>query len=177
MSTKAERGRRKRPWNDEMSRNGEWGRCVCSFSRLVIMVVASDSTIHRRYDPTVVQRTGVRGISKMGRATQGVRVMNLRGDDTVSAVAVRKAAVRVRCAVMAVPCARARVWAARSLCRRIVGTPRKPRCRDGSLIPPAQPTPRAGMRRRRSAGTSMNNLPRARLRRRVVWPLPGKSRR
>jgi DNA gyrase subunit A len=36
----------------------------------------------------MVQRTGVRGISKMGRATQGVRVMNLRGDDTVSAVAV-----------------------------------------------------------------------------------------
>jgi DNA gyrase subunit A len=36
----------------------------------------------------MVQRTGVRGISKMGRATQGVKVMNLRGDDTVSAVAV-----------------------------------------------------------------------------------------
>jgi DNA gyrase subunit A len=36
----------------------------------------------------MVQRTGVRGISKMGRATQGVRVMNLRGDDTVSAVAL-----------------------------------------------------------------------------------------
>jgi DNA gyrase subunit A len=36
----------------------------------------------------MVQRTGVRGISKMGRATQGVKVMNVRGDDTVSAVAV-----------------------------------------------------------------------------------------
>jgi DNA gyrase subunit A len=36
----------------------------------------------------MVQRTGVRGISKMGRSTQGVRVMNLRGDDTVSAVAL-----------------------------------------------------------------------------------------
>jgi DNA gyrase subunit A len=36
----------------------------------------------------MVQRTGVRGISKMGRPTQGVRVMNLRGDDIVSAVAL-----------------------------------------------------------------------------------------
>jgi DNA gyrase subunit A len=36
----------------------------------------------------MVQRTGVRGISRMGRATQGVKVMNVRGDDTVSAVAV-----------------------------------------------------------------------------------------
>ena len=36
----------------------------------------------------MVQRTGVRGISKMGRSTQGVKVMNLRGDDTVSAVAL-----------------------------------------------------------------------------------------
>jgi DNA gyrase subunit A len=36
----------------------------------------------------MVQRTGVRGISRMGRSTQGVKVMNLRGDDTVSAVAV-----------------------------------------------------------------------------------------
>jgi DNA gyrase subunit A len=36
----------------------------------------------------MVQRTGVRGISKMGRATQGVKVMNVRGEDTVSAVAV-----------------------------------------------------------------------------------------
>jgi DNA gyrase subunit A len=36
----------------------------------------------------MVQRTSVRGISKMGRATQGVKVMNLRGDDTVSAVAL-----------------------------------------------------------------------------------------
>ena len=30
----------------------------------------------------MVQRTSVRGISRMGRATQGVKVMNLRGDDT-----------------------------------------------------------------------------------------------
>jgi DNA gyrase subunit A len=36
----------------------------------------------------MVQRTSVRGISKMGRATQGVKVMNLRGDDAVSAVAL-----------------------------------------------------------------------------------------
>jgi DNA gyrase subunit A len=36
----------------------------------------------------MVQRTGVRGISRMGRSTQGVKVMNLRGDDTVSAVAL-----------------------------------------------------------------------------------------
>jgi DNA gyrase subunit A len=36
----------------------------------------------------MVQRTSVRGISRMGRATQGVKVMNLRGDDTVSAVAL-----------------------------------------------------------------------------------------
>jgi DNA gyrase subunit A len=36
----------------------------------------------------MVQRTGVRGISKMGRATQGVKVMNVRNGDTVSAVAV-----------------------------------------------------------------------------------------
>ena len=36
----------------------------------------------------MVQRTGVRGISRMGRSTQGVKVMNLRRDDTVSAVAL-----------------------------------------------------------------------------------------
>jgi DNA gyrase subunit A len=36
----------------------------------------------------MVQRTSVRGISRMGRATQGVRVMNVRGDDIVSAVAL-----------------------------------------------------------------------------------------
>ena len=30
----------------------------------------------------MVQRTSVRGISRMGRSTQGVKVMNLRGDDT-----------------------------------------------------------------------------------------------
>jgi DNA gyrase subunit A len=36
----------------------------------------------------MVQRTSVRGISRMGRPTQGVRVMNLRGDDIVSAVAL-----------------------------------------------------------------------------------------
>ena len=36
----------------------------------------------------MVQRTGVRGISRMGRSTQGVKLMNLRGDDTVSAVAL-----------------------------------------------------------------------------------------
>jgi DNA gyrase subunit A len=35
----------------------------------------------------MVQRTGVRGISKLGRATQGVKVMNVRDDDRVSAVA------------------------------------------------------------------------------------------
>jgi DNA gyrase subunit A len=36
----------------------------------------------------MVQRTQASGISKMGRATQGVRVMNLRDDDRVSAVAL-----------------------------------------------------------------------------------------
>jgi DNA gyrase subunit A len=36
----------------------------------------------------MVQRTSVNGISQMGRATQGVRVMNLREDDRVSAVAL-----------------------------------------------------------------------------------------
>jgi DNA gyrase subunit A len=36
----------------------------------------------------MVQRTGVRGISKQGRPAQGVRVMNLREDDRVSAVAL-----------------------------------------------------------------------------------------
>jgi DNA gyrase subunit A len=36
----------------------------------------------------MVQRTKAGGISQMGRATQGVRVMNLRDDDTVSAVAL-----------------------------------------------------------------------------------------
>jgi DNA gyrase subunit A len=36
----------------------------------------------------MVQRTSVRGISKQGRPAQGVRVMNLREDDVVSAVAL-----------------------------------------------------------------------------------------
>jgi DNA gyrase subunit A len=36
----------------------------------------------------MVQRTGVKGISLYGRASQGVRVMNIRDDDLVSAVAV-----------------------------------------------------------------------------------------
>ena len=36
----------------------------------------------------MVQRTSVKGISQMGRATQGVRVMNLAEDDRVSAVAL-----------------------------------------------------------------------------------------
>ena len=36
----------------------------------------------------MVQRTGVRGISKQGRPAQGVRLMNLRDDDCVSAVAL-----------------------------------------------------------------------------------------
>ena len=36
----------------------------------------------------MVQRTGVKGISKQGRPAQGVRVMNLREDDQVSAVAL-----------------------------------------------------------------------------------------
>src|ERR671927_1884933 len=36
----------------------------------------------------MVQRTGVRGISRQGRPAQGVRVMNVRDDDLVSAVAV-----------------------------------------------------------------------------------------
>jgi DNA gyrase subunit A len=36
----------------------------------------------------MVQRTSVKGISKQGRPAQGVRVMNLRDDDIVSAVAL-----------------------------------------------------------------------------------------
>ncbi len=36
----------------------------------------------------MVQRTSVRGINKYGRASQGVRVMNIRDDDQVSAVAL-----------------------------------------------------------------------------------------
>jgi DNA gyrase subunit A len=36
----------------------------------------------------MVQRTSVRGISSMGRSTTGVKVMNIRDDDTVSAVAL-----------------------------------------------------------------------------------------
>jgi DNA gyrase subunit A len=36
----------------------------------------------------MVQRTSVRGISKQGRPAQGVRVMNLREEDMVSAVAL-----------------------------------------------------------------------------------------
>jgi DNA gyrase subunit A len=36
----------------------------------------------------MVQRTSVRGINRYGRTSQGVRVMNLREDDTVSAVAL-----------------------------------------------------------------------------------------
>jgi DNA gyrase subunit A len=36
----------------------------------------------------MVQRTSVRGINRYGRAAQGVRVMNLRDGDEVSAVAL-----------------------------------------------------------------------------------------
>jgi DNA gyrase subunit A len=36
----------------------------------------------------MVQRTSVRGISRYGRASQGVRLMNLKGEDTVSAMAL-----------------------------------------------------------------------------------------
>jgi DNA gyrase subunit A len=36
----------------------------------------------------MVQRTGVQGISQMGRSTQGVKVMNIKDDDRVSAVAL-----------------------------------------------------------------------------------------
>jgi DNA gyrase subunit A len=36
----------------------------------------------------MVQRTGVKGISRYGRAAQGVKVMNVREDDLVSAVAL-----------------------------------------------------------------------------------------
>jgi len=36
----------------------------------------------------MVQRTGVRGISQQGRAATGVRVMNVRDEDRVSAVAL-----------------------------------------------------------------------------------------
>ncbi len=36
----------------------------------------------------MVQRTSVKGINRYGRASQGVRLMNLKGDDVVSAVAL-----------------------------------------------------------------------------------------
>jgi DNA gyrase subunit A len=36
----------------------------------------------------MVQRTAARGINRYGRASQGVRVMNVREDDSVSAVAL-----------------------------------------------------------------------------------------
>jgi DNA gyrase subunit A len=36
----------------------------------------------------MVQRTSVRGINRYGRSSQGVRLMNLRDDDQVSAVAL-----------------------------------------------------------------------------------------
>src|SRR3954468_11850717 len=36
----------------------------------------------------MVQRTPASGISQMGRATQGVKVMNIKDDDCVSAVAL-----------------------------------------------------------------------------------------
>ena len=36
----------------------------------------------------MVQRTSVRGINLYGRSSQGVRVMNIRDDDQVSAVAL-----------------------------------------------------------------------------------------
>jgi DNA gyrase subunit A len=36
----------------------------------------------------MVQRTSVRGINRYGRASQGVRVMNLRAEDVVSAIAL-----------------------------------------------------------------------------------------
>ena len=36
----------------------------------------------------MVQRTSVGGISQMGRPTQGVKVMNIKDDDLVSAVAL-----------------------------------------------------------------------------------------
>ena len=36
----------------------------------------------------MVQRTRAGGISQMGRATQGVKVMNIKDDDRVSAVAL-----------------------------------------------------------------------------------------
>jgi DNA gyrase subunit A len=56
----------------------------------------------------MVQRTSVRGISKQGRPAQGVRVMNLRDDDCVSAVALvmeesTEAAVQVEAAVDELP--------------------------------------------------------------------------
>ena len=43
-----------------------------------VMLISRDGTIIR---------TAVDGISRMSRSTQGVRLMNLRGDDTVGSVA------------------------------------------------------------------------------------------
>jgi DNA gyrase subunit A len=36
----------------------------------------------------MVQRTSVRGINRYGRSSQGVKLMNLRDEDVVSAVAL-----------------------------------------------------------------------------------------
>jgi len=43
-----------------------------------VMLISREGTIIR---------TAADGISRMGRSTQGVRLMNLRGDDTVSSIA------------------------------------------------------------------------------------------
>jgi DNA gyrase subunit A len=43
-----------------------------------VMLISRDGTIIRQ---------GVDGISRMSRNTQGVRLMNLRGDDTVGSLA------------------------------------------------------------------------------------------
>jgi len=51
----------------------------------------------------MVQRTGVRGISKQGRPAQGVRVMNLREDDQVSAVALVMETAADTAAVVDIP--------------------------------------------------------------------------
>ena len=66
----------------------------------------------------MVQRTAVQGISQQGRAAQGVRVMNLREDDRVSAVAlVVESAADQRCRRLPRNCRRrartdARSWRA-----------------------------------------------------------------
>ena len=81
----------------------------------------------------MVQRTSVKGISRMGRATQGVKVMNIADDDRVSAVA------------LVVEDQEADAESAR-------GAADRQRCRSGRREPPSRSGSGRRGRRRRRAG-------------------------